>query len=208
MALDSDVQPPETLVQREAQWREPPQAVTLPDGRYGRLGLSRWCAPVQGEPLEVTSDIVDDGHVMSIVLRQTKADLAIGGKRIMTGRLKLGTLFLTGPKTTPWQATFFSRCDHLRAYLPQSVMAECYETAYGRPPSSALSLFEGCFSEDAILQNLARALSNPGACDHVIGPSFVDAIGLALASRLVVLYHGCQRLPATEGAGALAKWRL
>jgi AraC family transcriptional regulator len=208
ITYDTNAGSPGPLVQPENEWRKPPQAVMLPDGRYGRLGLSRWRVAVDQGPLEVESDSVDDGHVMSIVLRQTRNDLSIGGRTAMSGRLKLGTLFLTGPKTSRWRATCYSRCDHLRAHLSQPIMAECYETAYGRPPSSVFSLFESRFSEDAILQNLARTLSNPEVCNHIMGPSFVDAVGLALASRLVALYHGDKRLPAAEGSGALAKWRL
>jgi AraC family transcriptional regulator len=208
MTYDTNAGSPGSLVQPEKEWRKPPPAVMLPDGRCGRLGLSRWRVAVDQGPLEVESDNMDDGHVMSIVLRQTRNDLAIGGRTVMSGRLRPGTLFLTGPKTTRWHATFHSRCDHLRAHLSQPIMAECFETAYGRPPSSVFSLFESCFSEDPILQNLARTLSNPEVCNHIRGPSFVDAVGLALASRLVALYHGCRRPPAADGSGALAKWRL
>jgi AraC family transcriptional regulator len=205
---NDNVLPAGSLVQSEQAWREPPQAVTLPDGSCGRIGLSRWRAHVKNGPHEVMSDVVDDGHVMSIALRQTKADLAIGGKQILSGHWRSGSIFLTGPKTSLWQGTFRTSYDHLRAHLPQSIMAECYETAFGRPPSSPLSLFETCFSEDAVLQNIARAMSNLRGYDHVMGPSFVDALGLALASRLVVLYHGGQRAPVTDRAGGLAKWRL
>jgi AraC-like DNA-binding protein len=156
----------------------------------------------------VTSDAVDDSHVMSIVLRQTRSDFAIGGRPIIAGRLKLGTVFLTGPKSSTWRGTFHESYDHLRAHLPQSIMAECYEAAYRRPPSAALSLFESCFSEDAVLHNIGRALGNLATYDELMGPSFVDALGLALASRLVVLYHGGRLAPAADGAGGLAKWRL
>jgi AraC-like DNA-binding protein len=170
--------------------------------------MSRWRGCVKNLPLEVTSDAVDDSHVMSIVLRQTRSDFAVAGKPIIAGRLKLGTVFLTGPKTCRWQGTFHSSYDHLRAHVPQSIMAECYEAAYHRPPPSALSLFEASVSEDAVLHNIGRALGNLAAYDQVMGPSFLDALGLALASRLVALYHGGQLAPGTHGSGGLAKWRL
>ncbi len=195
-------------IQLESRWRTPPQAVTHPDSRRGRLALSRWVGVVEDAPIEVTSDAVDDAHVMTLVLRRTRADLAIAGRRVGRGNIRSGAVFLTGPKASTWQATFYMSYDHLRAHLPQSMMAECYEAAFGRPPPSAISLLETCYSDDPILRNIARTLGNFEAHEHVVEPSFLDALGLALASRLICLGHGRKEQPAGNVYGALAKWRL
>lgn len=53
-----------------------------------------------------------------------------------------------------------------------------------------MALFHVDFVEDPVLDNLTRALASVDEDGGLLGPTFVDGIGLALAYRLVSLYFG------------------
>lgn len=178
------------LVRDELNWRVPPEPLSLQSGRLLRPRLSRW-KDLQPESFvrgtEVCSDIHDDFHVLTIVQRRTKAELTIDTRAVWRGGA-LDEMLLTGPRQGRWRAIVYEPYDHLRLYLPQGLIAECHAAMFGHEPSGTTCLFETSPVEDEGLRHLAYTLKAMETYDSVLGPSFIDAVGLAFASRLVSLY--------------------
>jgi AraC-like DNA-binding protein len=63
-------------------------------------------------------------------------------------------------------------------------------------------------STDSAIEQLARALLKMDEMDGAVGDLYADAVGLAIAARL--LGHGdrCDRFQPKRSCGALPKWRL
>ena len=196
------------LIATESCWRRRPDLPSLPNGRQARISLSRWRSANENQLVEVASDDVDDFHTLTIPLRPTRMEFTIGEKLSFRGNRQSGMIFLTGPKTRKWSAVFFKGFDHLRCYIPQSVMAECYECTNGRAPSSEIALLETGDSVDDILAHLARALCAYESYSDIYGPSFVDSFGLLIASRLLSLYQGRGPAPVSRHCAPLVKRRL
>lgn len=165
---------------------EPPR---LPDGRQVRISLSRWWSTGRHLPVEVSLDEVDDFHTLTIPLRPTRMEFAIGRRLAFRGHRQPGMIFLTGPKTERWSGVFLEDFDHLRCYIPQSLMAECYECAHGRAPSSEIALLETGDADDNLLAHLSRARCTFESYGNIYGPCFIDSLGLLIASRLLSLYN-------------------
>lgn len=198
----------ETLVATESLWRQSSGPRKLANGQLAKVSLSRWASFERTLPLVTSSDEVDGFHTLTMALRPTRMEFMIGGRLVFRGCRQSGTIFLTGPKAQTWSGVFLESFDHLRIYIPQSIMAECYESAHGRLPSSEICLLETGDADDGMLQYLARAMCEFGIYNHVLGPCFLDALGLSMASRLLWLYQGARPKAATRNPVQLAKWRL
>jgi AraC family transcriptional regulator len=159
-------------------------------------------------PVEVSSDEIDDFHTLTVPLRPTRMEFTVGQKLVFRGLRQVGTVFLTGPKTQRWGGVFFEGFDHLRCYIPQTIMADCYEFSHGQSPSSEIVLLESCDADDVVLTHLARMLSALGNYGNVYDPCFIDSLGLLIASRLLSLYHGPRSKPEARKPLPLIKWRL
>lgn len=196
------------LIATESSWRKRPEPPVFADGLQARVSLSRWWSAGRDIPVEVSSDEVDDFHTLTIPLRPTRMEFTIGRKLAFRGVRQTGVIFLTGPKTQRWSGVFEKGFDHLRCYIPQSVMVECYENIHGRPPSSEISLLETGDSDDDLLAHLARALCSLESASTIYGPSFIDSLGVSIASRLLWLYGDRKSPPEPRKSAPLAKWRL
>jgi AraC family transcriptional regulator len=152
--------------------------------------MSRW--RLQGrERVEVASDTDDDCHVLSIALRTTRKELFIGGKPVWMGGVR-DEMLLTGPKRGAWRATVEGRCDFLRVFLPQTLIAECYAEAFGGGPSDLISMFGVVPVTDSRLYQLGQTFQALDGYDPVAAPCFADSLGLALGLRLVELAYGAE----------------
>ncbi len=202
--------PPRGLVRDELSWRVPPEPLSLQSGRVLRPRLSRW-KDLQTENFsrgtEVCSDAPDDFHVLTIVQRRTKAELTIDTRSVWRGGA-LDEMLLTGPRQSRWRAILYEPYDHLRLYLPQGLIAECHAAMFGRELSETTCLFETSPVEDEGLRHLAYTLKAMDTYDSVLGPSFIDAVGLAFASRLVSIYCRSSAPSAMPTGIALGKIHL
>lgn len=206
---DSDAESTQRpLILLETTWRQRPEPQVFADGRQARVCLTRWWSAGRDIPVEVSSDDIDDYHTLTIPLRPTRMEFTVGGKLAFRGLRQTGVIFLTGPKTERWSGVFAKGFDHLRCYIPQSVMAECYERIHGRAPSSEIALLGTADSDDNLLAHLARALCSLDSASNIYGPSFIDSLGFLIASRLLSLYGEQKPAPEPRKSAPLTKWRL
>lgn len=135
-------------------------------------------------------------------------DLAIGGKTAFSGYRWPGSTFLSGPRAQTWRAVYTESFDHLRLYVDQSVMADCYGYAFGRTAQSSICVLQSCVSEDPALAHLGTAIKEYADNSHTLGPSFLDALGLSFASRLLWLQNAGRLHGVEQRTEPLVPWRL
>jgi AraC-like DNA-binding protein len=176
-------------------------------GRPLRVALSRWTDPKPNGITEVYSDQNDDSHVLSVISRRITGEISLDGKPVWSGQWFPNTLFLTGPAEGRWRGIVRTSYNVFRIFIPQPLLAECYEHTFGRTPAGTISLFESQRLENDSLQHVARTLHGFEAYDALIGPSFFEALGLTLTSRLLALYQGTL-VARSARIAPLAKWRL
>ncbi len=194
------------LFQDEAIWRQRPQPVYFPDGHGASVLLSRWSNLEDGRTLEVTSDDQYDDHVLTLRLRRLRGELQIGGRVVWSGSSAPGQLFMAGPKQNKWSAVIYGKYDHLRVFLPQALLAECYYDIFGHPPYGPICLFETACVDDGALAQIAGTFR--AVYDHVdsVALGLIDALGIAFASRLISVHYqapapGRKRLLSSSNAG-------
>lgn len=182
-----------SFVRREEVWRTRPGPTPVADGRQASVLLSRWSDLVTDETSELTSDEVYDDHVVTLRLRTIRGEMRIGDRCVWSGSDAPGKLLMTGPKQSRWTAVVHGRYDNLRVFLPQQLLAECYENVFGKPPTQSIVCFESVSGEDDALWQMMNACKLADAHSDAVALSFVDALGMAMASRLVSMHY---RTPA------------
>jgi AraC-like DNA-binding protein len=103
---------------------------------------------------------------------------------------------------------YWERFDHLRLYISQSMIGECYESIYGHALNSEVTLLDICISNDEPLLRLGKVVQEFARHCEVLGPSFLDALGLSITSRLLVLYDSRRLNEPVKRSGSIAGWRL
>ncbi|QWW72456.1 AraC family transcriptional regulator [Rhizobium sp. WYJ-E13] len=196
------------LVQSESHWRRRPNPVgSEPGQNASRIALSRW---VDSRPVGVTevySDQNDDSHILSIVSHKITGEISLDGRSVWSGQWFPNTMFLTGPAQGCWRGVVRTSYNVFRIFIPQSLLVECHEATFGRAPAGPICLFESQRLENDNLGQIARTLRGFEASDALLGPSFLDALGLTLTSRLLGLYHSAIGVRPSK-VSPLAKWRL
>jgi AraC-like DNA-binding protein len=129
----------------------------------------------------------------------------VGGRRVFDGRIAPQSLVLDN-SAEPRRCVGRGPTSLFRVYLPQTLLAESYEHAKGRPPDTEIVLSDFAVLSDPAVEKLVQALVHADNCDEAFGRVYLDSLGLAIASRLIAA-HLVPR--GSSGArGALAKWRL
>src|ERR1700754_103557 len=108
---------PATPVCEESEWRVPPSPFSMTDDRHLRIRLSRWRNTRCHGITEVSSDGEDPSHVLTVLLRQAKAEMMAGGKVVGTGG-KRGAMLMTGPRHGRWRAVQYGKYDAFRVFFP------------------------------------------------------------------------------------------
>lgn len=194
------------LMKFELEWRTRPTHLILPAGRRASVALARWSHCAEGGVADYVSDVDDDSHVLNLLFGRTRAELAIAGKTVLKGA---GTdiVYLNGPKHSSWTALLYGHFDALRIHIPQELLRECYESIFGKTVAEVELFSIVSPVSDKGLQHLARSFRSLLAYDDVVGPVFVDALGIALAARLVEL-HGRSGLRSSTVANGSGTARL
>lgn len=182
--------PAERLIRPEMAWRVPPERLVLMNGGQVSVMLSRWSNSAAEGVEEHVSDVKYDSYVLTVRRRRLSAELFIGDRCLWRGKSPAGELFMTGPKRGRWRAIIHGKYDHLRVYLPQELLRECHEHIVGRSSAASMELFETATVDDEGLRHLAYAFQAAETHSHAAGLSFIDALGVAFAGRLVAVLHG------------------
>lgn len=183
-ALSADTFPP-----RELSWREPPKPHKLPSGSDAMIRISCWRKVDSTEPLEFSSSKEDDYHVVTMLKKETRAELLIDERSVWKGG-RSGQLLITGPRRGGWRKIITPPYEHLRVYLPQKLIAECFEEVMGSEPPKLISLCSATTTTD--IRTLQLLVSIFQANVHSVGslPFIIESLGINLGARLVTCLWG------------------
>jgi AraC family transcriptional regulator len=205
---DSNVErssaPRSSFILEEREFRRKPRV----EGALDQVVFSRWTLEDVQRPIELVSDpkSLDDSHIITFALKPTDAEIEYGGREFFRGHVPRQNLLMTGPHQgirTIQKAPF----DGIRMYLPQALLAECFEETHKRPAPALTTLTDPSMMADATIAKLLLLLYEWDSCATPFVPSFVDGISLAIAARLIQI-DSLHRGRATVSREALAGFRL
>lgn len=191
----------------ETAWRGRPESIAKPQQASGLI-ISRWTGTASHGPLEVSADWEDNHHTISICSRRTDARLLINKHVVWNGATNPNPLLLTGPRSSRWEAIFFGPYDTIRIYIPPSTLADCHSYTFGYSPSTPINLLEVDDPDDTTLRSLGNAIRLVCGRAEYYGPGFLEALGIALASRLLQVYCRPTDRIRQQKEQALSLWRL
>ena len=204
---DSERAPESTasLILEEREFRKKPESV---DGSLSQVVISRWTLKDIQRPVELISDpkSLDDSHVITFALKPTDATITYGGREFFRGHVPRQNLLMTGPYQairTIQKAPF----DGIRMYLPQAMLAECFEESHQRPAPALITLTDPSMTTDATIAKLMHLLYEWDLGGPPFVPSFLDGLSLAVAARLIQI-DSLQSGRAKLSREALAGFRL
>ncbi|MHC2518949.1 helix-turn-helix domain-containing protein [Bradyrhizobium diazoefficiens] len=201
-------EPSSGLVHRETGWQRPPQLIRPSGVSAPRVGLARWFKNGLSDPFEMSSGHADDSHFITYSLKLADVDFSIGRHQVTRGNVLPGLVLLQGPTAEFRRSIYRNDFDFFRIYFPQKLLAECAEAIFGRQPETEVMLFRPHFVRDEVVENLTRALLHVDEDGGILGPSFVDGVGLAIAARLVDMYMRPRKVKVRKGPLPLPYWRL
>jgi len=193
------------LVYREEQWRQPPDAETLQARRPDSIVISRWTCD-GSDPVSVSHDGDGAHHCISLALRSGSVRLLCGGMPVFDGRITAGSVQVTAPGVAS-RAEYGSACDLLHLFVPQAVLAACYEDQFGHAHPGELLLDDPFVHTDPALERLGQALAVAHTQDPGLGRMFADSVALAIVAR-VVANHFQRAATNHRTQTALPQWRL
>lgn len=196
--MESEVTAGIPLVRIETTWRTRPADVAAADA-----AVTIWNTP--HALFDVESENGTDSTILTYSCSPTSVQFWMAGKQVSNGRIAPRTLLVTGPSLrsralfkAPWRA--------YRIYLPQSMIAECYEHAMGRAPTSDVVLSDAKFVSDPQVEQLIQALVSSANENEHFGRVYLNGVSLAVTARLMARLTGVRS--CTKERGRLAKWRL
>jgi AraC-like DNA-binding protein len=202
------VQASSLLIRSELEWFKRPTDEVVAAPPTSQAILARWVIPEALCPIELSSNCRDASHTLTLFLRSTRGKWFFGDKPFHEGEVALSSLWIKEPYHGA-RAVYDEGSTSFRVYLPQSLITESYESVYGRPPSSELNLSKTRRTGDRVLRNLVRLLVDADESFGASGPSFLDGVSLAIASRLIALDSKQTHLRSFDKVPtALPKWRL
>jgi AraC-like DNA-binding protein len=205
---DATLGPDAPLIQTEMDWFSPPPCKSVPIIPNSQVILARWAMPESPCPIELSSRGGGDFHALTAFLRTTSGRWSFGGRLFFEGRVPWNSLWIKEPSQQA-HAIYYERSTSFRVYLPQSLIAECYESTFGRPPCAGWVLSKTTRIGDRILSRVVQMLRDLDDRACPINPLFLDGVSLALASRLVALGTNNTAFQSSrKETSALAKWRL
>ncbi|WFU91381.1 AraC family transcriptional regulator (plasmid) [Rhizobium sp. CC1099] len=197
------------VIQSETRWQKPPEPQAKQEHSGSGIALARWSKKDITKPLELVADDVNDAHFVTFSVRSAAIDFTVGSKPVTSGIVRQHKVLLQGPVWERRQSIYHENFDLFRIYFSQALLAECFETVHGKPPTSDIMLFDLHFIEDPVVQSLTRALLSVESDSGKYGPAFVDGAGLALASWLIDRYTGGDGTKVEKlSAATLSKGRL
>jgi AraC family transcriptional regulator len=202
------LQPRSPLIRSEVEWLKPPSLESASDGRESQVILSRWVIQEPASPIEFSSNGAEDAHTLTFFRKMPIGEWHFGGKPFNKGYAPADSLWIKEPFQEA-RAIYYECFTCFRVYLPQALLAECYETAYGRAPDAHLVLSKTKRVDCPTLKHLVKMLVDVDDNGGPAGPVFLDGISLAIASCLLALDSKRAQLkfPGKQPS-ELSRWRL
>ncbi|QYD66933.1 AraC family transcriptional regulator [Paraburkholderia edwinii] len=218
--------PRRVLVAMEERWRVPPpyqyvpdanamvdpggmhgliEAVDAHDARRDLVIASRWTQH-EIDGVEHMSRSAAGQHTVGIVLKPTTVHFR-SGSLVFDGQLAPGSMHVTGPGESA-AAVFRAASDAIHLFIPQRVLEQHYEEAFGRPHAGELALGVSQITRDTSLERLSRALADIQYADATFASLYVDSICIAIVARLLERHFTRRAPPTVTRATPLPQWRL
>lgn len=175
-----------------------------------RVVVARWTDATLLEPREVSHPGHDDLHCIALTLRGVNVRFVSRDRVLCDGRVPAGMIQITAPGT-PVRVTFQSAYDVLHLFVPQSVLARCYEARFGHPHDGPIVLDDPRLFGDPAVERLAQALALAHANDACVSHMFCESVTTAIVARLVAQHFSQAMmtgpLPSRQ-LSPLPQWRL
>jgi len=175
-----------------------------------RVVVARWTDATLLEPREVSHPGHDDLHCIALTLRGANVRFVSRDRVLCDGRVPAGMIQITAPGT-PVSVTFQSAYDVLHLFVPQSVLARCYEARFGHPHDGPIVLDDPRPFGDPAVERLAQALALAHANDACVSHMFCESVTTAIVARLVAQHFSqvmmTGPLPSRQ-LSPLPQWRL
>jgi AraC family transcriptional regulator len=187
----------------EDRWRMParPACTSEPES----VAMSRWLHHGESQ-LEVDHDGSGDLHCVGLNIRCAQLLFHHAGRKLLHGRVPAGIVQVTAPGVRVG-AVFESAMDVLHLFVPQAVLAECYEDLFQRAHAGDIVLGDPRLIRDPVLERLGQALGVCKTEGTPPGRMFVDSVSLAIVSRLVARHFAAPSARGREPS-ALPQWRI
>jgi len=193
----------EPIIHDEKIWRSP-DILRNHERQDSRLVMARWCGSAGEE--HSSPEIPNDYHLVAVVGQPSEYTLSLGSKVFSNHRLVPGMVQITGP-AVPAHIVYFQSYNNLHVFVPDSLLAECFEWQHGKRSSGRVVLRDPLFAQDTTLQELATTLLSIADVDDPYSRLRADFMGLAVVSHLLGQYG--ESGPVTPRYGSpLPKWRL
>jgi hypothetical protein len=184
-----------SLIRSELEWFRRPLLDSNSSEGESKATLSRWIQQEIANPMEYSSRDSDTSHALTLFLNPTRGEWFAEGKPFYKGQVSANALWLKEPSQVV-QAVYYQGFTSFRVYLSQHLLAECHEAAYGRAPSTELTISKSKRVGCPVLRRLVQMLLDIDSIGSPAGPLFLDGVSLALASCLFTLDSRGARLPA------------
>jgi AraC family transcriptional regulator len=175
------------LIWPESCWRSHPAQNQITALGPSSAFLSRCIIHVQEEPFELRNDEPDTSYMLTINLRSSDFDIKCGAFSLRAAHLAPYDMWTTGPRREPISGLIKRSAEVFRIVLPEPLVRECFETVYDRYPAEGSVLIPTRFVKDKFVKRLFMSLYEAAASPAPYAGPLIDAAGLVLASRLVVL---------------------
>ncbi|MFM0150443.1 helix-turn-helix domain-containing protein [Paraburkholderia sp. RL18-085-BIA-A] len=186
-------------------WRGPLLPAATRAVSTDRVLVSRWTR--RGiEPIEHTSEGTGDHHTIGINLKSTALTFR-SGRMLYEGEVTPGAIHVTNPGQNA-RAVFRSPCDVLHLYVPQGLLVEHFQEAFGRQHNGDIILGAPHFTCDPSIERLGRALSSVEGSETFFSDIYVESISIAIVARLLERRFAIDRIPTSGKVTALPPWRL
>jgi AraC family transcriptional regulator len=195
---------PAPAIVAEQHWRQP-GANWVNDAHYGNVVVARW-THAGDAPVEVASAGHVANHCIGLNLKNAALTFDHAGRRLVHGRLTAGAVQVTAPGV-PTRAVFESSADVLHLFVPQPVLAECYQDLFDHARADDIVLDDPHLIRDPVLERLGQALAVSQSGDAAPGKVFADSVSLAMVSHVVARHFGGETRGARTTA-PLPQWRM
>lgn len=209
-ALNIDA-PREGAVIQAGGWREVRAARhDETEGDAGRVIVARWTDAAVPDPVAASHGGHEDLHCVALTLRGANLRLVSRDQVLCDGRVPAGMIQITAPGT-PVSVTYHTAYDVLHLFVPQRVLATCYEARFGHPHEGPIVLDDPRLFGDPTVERLAQALALAHANDAHLSHMFCESVTTAIVARLVAQHFSQAMmtgpLPARQ-LSPLPQWRL
>jgi AraC family transcriptional regulator len=163
-----------------AEWRLAP-AAALSDLPYTGMAVMRWTCRTALRR-EFVSQVGDDVHVFSYVLRSSRATSWLDGRQVWDGVIPAHGLRILAPAAEPrWFA--HTAFDSIQLHVPVPALRDIADG--GRTRGAGIELKDPLYASDPGVTPLAHAVASALDRHDQLTLAYVDGLAIALLSRLV-----------------------